>query len=222
MRVGPLAARPSRARGFYSELVNTATAAIAKRGWWASAPPARNNMEMEKSSAPPRARARFAAAARLPPANGQRARSRQSYCQCCGIWQHCRRPGTSLRSTGAVTIGAVPTRRSRCHHRSHRLRSGRSETDPIGPRRRRSQNSPRRILRLLRRQYCCLKGPKPLEIPKPSQFERHRPPDMVSAAPKNIDKCRCQMLKMAAAMAIFKLRLVDDCPGVHGPSGYRF
>ena len=32
----------------------------------------------------------------------------------------CRRPGTSLRSTGAVTIAAVPTRRSRCHHRSHR------------------------------------------------------------------------------------------------------
>ena len=127
-------------------------------------PPARNNMEMGKSPAPPRARARFAAAARLPPANGQRARSRQSYCQCCGIWQRCRRPGTSLRSTGAVTIAAVPTRRSRCHHRSHRLRSGRSETDPIGPRRRRSQNSPRRILRLLRRQYCCLKGPKPLEI----------------------------------------------------------
>jgi hypothetical protein len=28
----------------------------------------------------------------------------------------CRRPGTSLRSTGAVTIAAVPTRRSRCHH----------------------------------------------------------------------------------------------------------
>jgi hypothetical protein len=35
----------------------------------------------------------------------------------------CRRPGTSLRSTGAVTIatsGAAPTRRSRRHHRSPR------------------------------------------------------------------------------------------------------
>jgi hypothetical protein len=40
--------------------------------------------------------------------------------------------------------------------------------------------------------------------------------EMASTAAENINKCRYQMLKMPAAMAISQLRLVDDLPGGHG------
>ena len=38
--------------------------------------------------------------------------------------------------------------------------------------------------------------------PSASCRNGYKPPDIVSAAPENINKCRCQMLKMPAAMAI--------------------
>ncbi len=57
--------------------------------------------------------------------------------------------------------------------------------------------------------------------PSASCRNGYKPPDIVSAAPENINKCRCQMLKMPAAMAMCLTRLVDDRPGGHGSFDYR-
>ncbi len=71
--------------------------------------------------------------------------------------------------------------------------------------------SPRRVLRLIGARYCWKSAlARPVRAPQTAE-------DMAFAASKNIDKCRCQILIMPAAMAIFVLRLVDDRPGGHGP-----
>ncbi len=62
---------------------------------------------------------------------------------------------------------------------------------------------PRRLLRLIG-DALLLEIPVARRVRAPQTAE-----DMVSAASKNIDTCRCQMLKMPAAMATYQLRLVD-------------
>ena len=74
---------------------------------------------------------------------------------------------------------------------------------------------PRRLLRLIGDALLLeIPAVRPVRAPQTAR-------EMASTSAENINKCRYQMLKMPAAMAMFELRLVDDCPGGHGPFDYR-